>query len=249
MDAAPLCGMALALGSVLTAVLLEGTAPTALLLLAPVLLVLVGSIGATAAGSTAADLRQLRRWTRAALTPHAVPSGAERVRVLCELATSARRDGLLALDRRLGGLTDPLLRHGVQLAVDGAGPELLRSRLAAEMAARRSDDLVAARFFARMGGAAPTVGILGTVLGLVQVLTHLDRGAGLGPLIAAAFVATLWGVGSANLLWLPMSARIRRTSDLELGAAELVLAGITGIQAGLAPRLLRQRLTAMLVAA
>jgi chemotaxis protein MotA len=97
-----------------------------------------------------------------------------------------------------------------------------------------------------MGGYAPTVGIIGTVVGLVQVLRNLEEPSVLGPLIAAAFVATLWGVLSANFLWLPMSAKITRNSELRTAQMELLLTGVSEILAGTNPRAIRQRLRAML---
>ena len=101
----------------------------------------------------------------------------------------------------------------------------LHSVLDGEIAAHRADDQVAARFFARMGGYAPTVGIIGTVVGLVQVLRASRTRSVLGPLVAGAFVATLWGVLSANFLWLPMSVKIRRNSELRTAQMQLLLTG------------------------
>ena len=97
-----------------------------------------------------------------------------------------------------------------------------------------------------MGGYAPTVGIIGTVVGLVQVLQRLDQPETLGPLVATAFVATLWGVLSANFLWLPMSAKITRNSELRVAEMALMLEGVSDIIAGASPRAVRARLRAML---
>jgi chemotaxis protein MotA len=245
-DPAPLTGIGVALGALLVTMLLEGSDPLAVVLLPPLLLVFGATFGAAIAGSTMADLRRLGRWVRLALTPERVPPMTERIAVLVGLAGSARRDGVLALDRRLGEVRDPFLRHGLQLAVDGVAPDRLRAVLEAEIAARRVEDRVAARFFARMGGYAPTIGIIGTVVGLIHVLADLQNTRALGALIATAFVATLWGVLSANVLWLPMSSRIQRTSELRSAQLELLLTGIAEIQAGTSPRAVRQRLTALL---
>ena len=105
---------------------------------------------------------------------------------------------------------------------------------------------MAARFFAKMGGYAPTVGIIGTVVGLVQVLKSLEDPKVLGPLVASAFVATLWGVLSANFIWLPMSVKIRRNADLRTARWSCILEGICEILAGTNPRALRDKLRAML---
>ena len=181
-----------------------------------------------------------------ALVPATLPTLDERISTLCDLAGKARREGLLALDREIGAVRDPFLRAGLRMAVDGVPPEHLEAVLESEIAARTSDERVAARFFARMGGYAPTIGIIGTVIGLIHVLATLDQMKTIGPLIATAFVATLWGVLSANVLWLPMSARITRSSELRNAQLRLLLTGITEIHAGTSPRALRQRLTSLL---
>jgi chemotaxis protein MotA len=245
-DPGTLLGMALAAGSLLITMVLEGANPTAIILLPPLILVFGGTFGAAIAGSTSADLQHLSRWFRLGLTPRTVPSPAQRIADLVELAATARKEGLLALDRQVSAIEDPFLRRALRLAIDGTGPEQLREVLEAEIAARRSEDRVAARFFLRLGGYSPTIGIIGTVVGLIHVLATLDNQNTLGPLIASAFVATLWGVLSANFLWLPMSTRITRTSDLRSAQMSLLLTGVTDIQAGVSPRAMRQRLTALL---
>jgi chemotaxis protein MotA len=166
--------------------------------------------------------------------------------LLVELATTARKEGLLPLENRTRTLRDPFLRHGMQMTIDGVPAEQLRAVLEREIAARRADDRVAARFFLRMGGYAPTVGIIGTVVGLVQVLQRLDQPDTLGPLVATAFVATLWGVLSANFVWLPISAKITRGSELRTAEMTLILEGVSEITAGASPRAIRARLRSML---
>jgi chemotaxis protein MotA len=246
MDPTTLLGIGTALGALLLTMLLEGSNPTAILLLPPLVLVFGATIGAAMAGSTMADMRQVGRWLRMALTPAVLPTMEQRIATLVDLAGKARREGLLALDREVTTIQDPFLRRGLQLAVDGVAPEHLQAVMEGEIAARTSDERVAARFFLRMGGYAPTIGIIGTVVGLIHVLATLDQSKTIGPLIASAFVATLWGVLSANVFWLPMSARITRTSQLRNAQLQLLLTGITEIHAGASPRALRQRLTSLL---
>ena len=246
MDPATRTGMGLAVSALLTTMLLEGSSPFALLLLPPLVLVFGGTFGAGIAGSTSSDLRHLSRWFRLALTPERVPSAAQRISDLVEFSAMARREGLLALDRGVNNVPDPFLRRALRMAIDGTDPEELQEVLEAEIAARRADDAVASRFFLRLGGYAPTIGIIGTVVGLIHVLATLQNQDTLGPLIASAFVATLWGVLSANFFWLPMSTRILRTSELRTAQMRLLLSGVADIQAGVSPRAMRQRLTALL---
>ena len=246
MDPATLLGMLMALGALLAMMLLEGADPLAVLLLPPLILVFGATFGAAVAGSTMADVRRITAWFRLAFAADRTPQTGRLIALLVDLATTARREGMLPLENRVHGLQDPFLRHGLQMAIDGVPLEQLRSVLEGEVAAHRTDDRVAARFFARMGGYAPTIGIIGTVIGLVQVLQSLEDPDLLGPMVATAFVATLWGVLSANVIWLPMSAKITRNSDLRIAQMDLLLEGVTEIFEGTNPRALRVRLQSML---
>ena len=239
-------GMALALGSLIAMMLLEGTDPLAIVLVPPLVLVFGATFGAAVAGSTMADLRKLGSWFRMSFGSERTSMNGALVAQLVELATMARKEGMLPLENRARSVEDPFLRRGLQLAIDAVPVEQLRRVLDREIAATRAEDLVAARFFAKMGGYAPTVGIIGTVVGLVQVLKSLEDPKVLGPLVAGAFVATLWGVLSANFVWLPMSVKIRRNADLRKAAMELIVEGICEILAGTNPRALREKLRAML---
>jgi chemotaxis protein MotA len=245
-DPATLIGMGIALGALLVTMLLEGSSPLAIFLLPPLLLVFGATLGAAMAGSTTADLRRLGRWLRLALTPTTLPTLDDRISTLVDLAGKARREGLLALDREIAGIRDPFLRSGLRLAIDGVTPEHLQTVMEGEIAARTTEERVAARFFGRMGGYAPTIGIIGTVVGLIHVLANLQDMDTIGPAIAGAFVATLWGVLSANVFWLPMSARITRGTEQRNAQLQLLLTGIAEIHAGTSPRALRQRLTSLL---
>jgi chemotaxis protein MotA len=174
-----------------------------------------------------------------------VPPVSDRIATLVSLAEKARKEGLLALEAQVKDIDDPFLKRGLQMGIDGTDPEELRTVLEGEITAKKGEDKVAAKFFTAMGGYAPTIGIIGTVVGLIHVLENLSSPESLGPLIASAFVATLWGVLSANLFWLPMGAKISRISELQAAQMELLVEGITEIQAGTSPRAVRQKLTAL----
>ncbi|MGH3425764.1 MAG: motility protein A, partial [Nocardioidaceae bacterium] len=158
------------------------------------------------------------------------------------------REGLLALEDAARAVDDPFLERGVTLAVDGTDPEELREIMESELYAKRLADRQSAKLFGDMGAYAPTFGIIGTVMGLVHVLENLSQPDELGHLIAAAFIATLWGVLSANILWLPLGNRIRRIGDLEAARMELVIEGVMAIQSGSNPRVVAQRLQSLLPA-
>jgi chemotaxis protein MotA len=246
MAASTILGMALAGLSLVAMMVLEGSSPLAVVLLPPLVLVFGATFGAAMAGSTASDIRKFGSWFRLAFAAEPTSRTSSVIALLVELATTARRDGLLPLENRTRRIEDPFLRHGMQMTIDGVPMEQLRAVLEGEIAAQRADDRVAARFFHRMGGYAPTIGIIGTVVGLVQVLKSLQDPDVLGPLVGSAFVATLWGVLSANFIWLPMSAKITRNSDLRIAEMTLMLEGVTEIMAGASPRALRTRLRSML---
>src|SRR3954467_2873513 len=245
MDPASLIGIVLALVSLVVMMLMEGSSPLAIFLLPAMILVFGGTFGAAIAGSSMADIKKIGGWFKQALLPAKVPPVTDRIQTLVSLAEKARKEGLLALEAQVKNIDDPFLKRGLQMGIDGTDPEELRSVLEGEIAAKKAEDKVGAKFFTAMGGYAPTVGIIGTVVGLIHVLETLDAPASLGPLIAGAFVATLWGVLSANLFWLPMGAKITRVSELQAAQMELLVEGITEIQAGTSPRAVRQKLTAL----
>jgi chemotaxis protein MotA len=243
---ATILGMGLAVTSLVVMMLLEGSSPLAVILLPPLILVFGGTFGAAIAGSVTADLRKLGSWLRSAFGADRTSRATELIAELVDLATLARKEGMLPLEDRTRSVQDPFLRRGLQLAIDAVPVERLRHVLEGEIEAHRNEERVAARFFLKMGGYAPTIGIIGTVVGLVQVLKSLEDPAVLGPLVASAFIATLWGVLSANFFWLPIAAKIRRNSELREAEMELLMEGVCEILAGTNPRALRQKLRAML---
>jgi chemotaxis protein MotA len=244
-DPASLIGIVLALGAVFTTMILEGSSPMAIFLIPPLVLVFGGTFGAAIAGSAMADVTKIGGWFKQALLPAKVPPISDRIQTLVSLAEKARKEGLLALEAQVKEIDDPFLKRGLQMGIDGTDPEELRAVLEGEIGAKKAEDKVAAKFFTAMGGYAPTVGIIGTVVGLIHVLENLSNPSTLGPLIAGAFVATLWGVLTANLLWLPMGAKITRISELQAAQMELLVEGITEIQAGTSPRAVRLKLTSL----
>jgi chemotaxis protein MotA len=244
-DPASLIGIVLALVALLATMIMEGSSPMAIILLPPLILVFGGTFGAAIAGSAMADVKKIGGWFKQALLPPQVPPISDRIQTLVSLAEKARKEGLLALEAQVKEIDDPFLKLGLQMGIDGTDPEELRAVLEGEISAKKAEDKVAAKFFTAMGGYAPTVGIIGTVVGLIHVLENLSDPGSLGPLIAGAFVATLWGVLSANIFWLPMGAKITRISELQAAQMELLVEGITEIQAGTSPRAVRLKLTSL----
>jgi len=244
MDPATLIGLALAFGAILGAIILEGSSPLSVVLPAPMLLVIVGTIGAAIAGVRMSDMGVIVKATQKALLGKAVDPHAT-IDVVVSLAEKARREGLLALEDAAKEVDDQFLRDGLQAAIDGADPEDLREMLLDKVEAKRAADKVGSQFYANMGGFAPTVGIIGTVVSLVHVLENLSEPEKLGHMIAAALVATFWGLLTANIIFLPMSNRLKRLSETECAQMSLVVEGLMAVQAGANPRMVGQRLRAL----
>lgn len=245
MDPSGIIGIVVALVAILGAQALEGGNPASLILPGPLLLVWVGTIGAGMAGHTLADTKNAFARLPKVLRAKAPDPGAT-IDTVISLADRARREGLLALEDAARDVDDEFLRSGLQAAIDGTDPEDLRMILEDRIATKRTSDRVYAKYFADLGGYAPTLGIIGTVIALVHVLENLANPGQLGEQIAVAFLATLWGLLSANVVWLPLGARIKRLSDQECTQMEVTLEGLIALQAGANPRLVGERLRSML---
>jgi chemotaxis protein MotA len=247
MDKATGPGIALALGALLLSVILEGGSPAALVNLPAAVLVFGGTIGASMAAASFATVVALPRFVRLAFVSK-VPEGREIVNTFVRLADRARREGLLALEEEAERL-DPFAKKGVLLIVDGTDPGLVREVLEAEIVAMQQRHRTCYGLLEAMGGFAPTMGIIGTVMGLVNVLSKLEDPSELGHSIATAFIATLYGVASANVLWLPLASKLRHKSAEEVAVRELIVEGVLSVQAGDNPRIVRQKLEAKLAPA
>jgi chemotaxis protein MotA len=245
MDLAVIIGVLVAFGAIFASVFLEGHSPFVIFFLPPMLLVFGGTIGAAIAGGTMKDAMGIFGLLKRAFTAKVTPPD-EAVGTLVSLAERARKEGLLALEDAVKDVDDAFLKQGLSLAIDGTDPEEVRSILESQVDAKKANDKAGAKIFGDMGGYSPTIGIIGTVFGLIAVLENLSKPAELGHMIAAAFIATLWGVLSANALFLPLSARLKRLSDLECAHMELVIEGVSSIQAGANPRVVAQRLSSLL---
>lgn len=245
MDPAPAIGIGLGFVVVVAVNVMEGGNPMSLLLGPPLLLVFGVTILICIAGGTMMDAKAVPGSLKRAFTGKVDPA-ATMIPSVISLAERARREGLLSLEDALNDLDDPFLVKGVTMAIDGTDPEELRDILEAEVYAKRAEDKQAAKFFADAGAYAPTIGIVGTVMGLVHVLENLAAPEELGHLIAAAFVATLWGVTSANVIWLPLSSRLKRLTELECARMELAIEGVAAIQSGSNPRIIAQKLSSLL---
>lgn len=245
MDPGSLVGLVVALLSILVSMVMDGGNPAALFAPSAILLTVGGTLGASVTGVLMTDAKKFPALLKIGLTGK-VRSPDDTVATVVSFAEKARRQGLLALEEEARQIDDPFLRKGIEMSVDGADPEEIRDILELDLEAMKARHKVGAKFFADMAGFAPTMGIIGTVMGLLHVLQNLNTPATLGPMIAAAFTATLWGVMQANVIWLPLSNKLKRSSDIEVRRMELVLEGVLAIQSGANPRVVEQRLLSYL---
>jgi chemotaxis protein MotA len=247
MDPATLVGIGLAFAAIFVSMIMEGGNPASIILPPPMILVFFGTFGVAMAGGLMKDTTSAMAAIKNALMGKK-HSADETVTTLVSFAERARREGLLALEEMAKTVDDPFMRKGIELAVDGTDPDELREIMEAEIASKKAADKAGAKLFNDMGGFAPTLGIIGTVLGLIHVLENLSEPEKLGHLIAGAFVATLWGVLTANVMWLPLGSKLKRLGEIEAHHMQLVMEGVLAVQAGATPRVIEQKLLSFLPA-
>jgi chemotaxis protein MotA len=217
------------------------------------ILVFGGTIGATlVAFPLKTFLQAISQGLRTAFT-EPVYHEREVIATLVSFAEKARREGLLALETEASALDDEFLRKGIQLVIDGRDTDIIRKILETEVLFVQERNAKAEGVFMTMGGFSPTLGIIGTVLGLIAMLKSLGELAGtgnvagkLGVATAQAFVATFFGISLANLVWIPIASKIKERAGAQLLMREIMIEGILSIQAGDNPRLLEEKLHAFL---
>lgn len=241
MDTSLLVGLALALGAILGGFMMEEGVLASLVLPSPALIVFGGTLGAAVVSFSVKRVLSLPTLFKVALASPKINTDAI-LEQFVSMADLARREGLLALEDKAQTLPEAFLKKGILLVVDGSDPETVRRILETDIEAREKRHEGGYAMIEAMGGYAPTMGIIGTVLGLVHVLGSLEDPSKLGPAIAVAFVATLYGVLTANVLWLPMATKLKNKSQEEAYLKGVMLEGILAVQAGDNPRVVQDKL-------
>lgn len=245
MDIATLLGLLIGLGGLIGGFLWEGGHAGMLLVKTAAVIVFGGTFGAVIISFTMEEIKTVPYFLKVIFTDKKVDYLTV-LDSLVETADKARREGLLSLESYLGEIENPFLARGLQLVIDGTDPELTRNMLEMEIEAYETKERVGHDIFMSAGGFAPTMGIIGTVMGLVHVLSSVAEPDKLAGAIAVAFLATLYGVASANVLWIPFGTKIKIKSAKEVLLMELILEGILSIQAGENPRVIREKLMTFL---
>ena len=245
MDPLFLGGLVLALLGIIVSTIMDGNSFGPLIGPSSMVLVLAGALGAALMAYRKSELGALPKSVVKAVKGQGMEV-QETITCLAQLAEVARRDGMLALEARLETLEDRFLRAGVQLLVDGAEEEVLRDTLEIEIAATDERHRNAIGFFTAVAGYAPTFGMVGTVIGLINMLGNLTDPSQLGKGMALALLTTLYGVMVANLAFQPIASRLERLNELELSTLDVALDGILTIRRGASPRGVIERLESYL---
>lgn len=246
MDFTTVVGIIVGLIGLIGGYAMDGGHISALVIPSAMLIVFGGTIGAVVISFPRSQLKHVGKAIRLAfLEPKRDPQHT--IDELVDMATVARREGVLALEQRALEHPNEFVKDGLMMVVDGTDPELTRQILELEIDAKEQHHESYAKVFEAAGGYSPTMGIIGTVMGLIHVLGNLSNPDKLGPAIAVAFTATLYGVASANLIYLPIANKIKIRGKEIVGEMELLLEGMLGLQAGENPQLIRKKLTSFLL--
>ena len=245
MDKATLAGLFLAVGGILFGLMLEGGNLSQILQPTAAMIVFGGTLGAILIQfPLAVVLNALRRLAHVFLEPG--DNARSTVDILVKYANQARREGIVSLDKELTNIREPFLRRSLMLAVDGTEPQELRKIMELELDNQEEQEEKIPQVFESAGGFSPTIGIIGAVLGLIQVMQHLDKIDEVGKGIAVAFVATIYGVGAANLFFLPTAGKLKIRIRDEQVIREMTLEGVVSILEGMNPRMLEAKLLGFL---
>ncbi|GBF10457.1 flagellar motor protein [Tepidibacillus sp. HK-1] len=246
MDLSTIIGLILGFAGLIGGFILEGGHFTSLLQITAFMIVFGGTFGAVIVSFPMSQLKTVPKLLNIAFTERKLHVH-ESIRQLVDFSSLARREGILALEQRYEDLKgNPFLSEGLMMVVDGVDPQLIREILEIEISNIEARHEKGIKIFESAGGFAPTMGIIGTVMGLVHVLGNLSNPDELGPSIAVAFIATLYGVASANVIYLPIAAKLKARSQMEVLIKEIEVEGILSIQAGENPQMLKKKLLAFL---
>ena len=245
MDKASFFGVLLAIGGIVAGLLLEGGNLGQIVQPTAAMIVFGGTLGAVLLQFPLRTVMDaFRRLAHVFVTPR--DQNLKMIETLVSFANKARRSGVVSLDADLKTITEPFLRQALTLAVDGSEPSELRKIMSLSMDSRGDSEERLPAVFESAGGFSPTIGILGAVLGLIQVMQHLDKIEEVGKGIAVAFVATIYGVGAANLFFLPAAGKLRIRLHEEHQRRLMMLEGVISILEGINPRMLEVKLSGFL---
>jgi chemotaxis protein MotA len=238
-------GLILGFGALIVSVYLEGGTPMSLVNISAAVIVLGGTFGATLISFPLKQFLALPGLIAKSFQANKTDNQSL-IDLFVQLADQARREGLLSLEEQANQIEDDFIKKGVMLIVDGVDPAVVQDILETDTHLVSERHKTGYSMLQAMGGFGPTMGIIGTVMGLINVLSQLENPEDLGHSIAVAFVATLYGVATANLLWLPIGNKLKGRSQQEILAREVAIEGVLAVQSGENPRIVREKLESFL---
>lgn len=240
-------GLSIGLGGIIIGHLIEGGHLATLVQFTAFFIVFGGTAGATVIASSAEDLKSaLVRAKNLFSFKAETPKFGGLAQEIVDASQLVRKESVIALEKKLNLLSDPYMREVFRFVVDGIETKTIREVFETEIEVFQQRELRASEVWAEAGGYAPTIGILGAVLGLIHVMANLTDTSALGQGIAVAFVATIYGVGSANLIFIPISQRIKKQIEEEVELKQMILDGALSIAGGMNPYIIEQRLKSYL---
>lgn len=248
MDLSTIIGIVIGVGGILIGHTLEGGHFSSLIQLTAGLIVFGGTAGATIVANTQRDLKLGLQLLAKAFKAEDQEYRRKVAEELIGAAQLARRETILSLEKLLPSFSEPFMRNVLRFVVDGVDTEVLRKMFESQIRVREERDVAGSKIWSDAGGFAPTIGIIGAVLGLIHVMANIQDTSELGKGIAVAFVATIYGVGSANLIFLPIATKIKRKAFAEADLQRMILDGATAIGAGLNPYLVQEKISGYLEA-
>jgi chemotaxis protein MotA len=246
MDIATIGGLILGIGAVIASFMMEGGHVSALVQIPAMILVILGTLGAATVTTSFSQLRNLPKLFKIILFEKKLDS-QQLIELIYTLSQKSRKNGLLSLEKELTIIEDSFLRKAIQLAIDGFETTKIREILEIEMTYMHERHKVGSAFFQKLGGFSPTLGIIGTVLGLIHALGSMENSSNMASAIAAAFIATLWGVALANLVYLPISDKLKAKHQDEAVYLEIISEGVVSLAMGDNPRVIKMKLLSFLL--
>lgn len=242
MDRTSLIGVILGFLAVGAGMAIKGANPIALLNPAAFLIIFAGTAAALLIAFPTNEIKKFPVLLKILFTNQFLASERDLIPMFKDWATVARKEGLLALENQVDQIEDPFLKHGMKMVIDGQPPEYIREILEEDLSAMEDRHMAGASIFSQAGTYAPTLGVLGAVIGLIAALGNLNDMEKLGPAIAAAFIATLLGIFTGYVLWHPFANKLKRKSKQELKIKQIMVEAIIAIQGGVSSRVIEDKI-------
>jgi chemotaxis protein MotA len=246
LDKTSIIGILLGIIAIGVGMYFKGVHPSVLINPAAILIIIVGTIASVTIAFPTREIKKVPKLLGVIFKEQNIPTIEELIPLFVDWANVARREGLLALEAKLEEIDDPFLRNGLSMAIDGQTQDFIRDVMTEEIEAMQERHEANAAIFSQAGTYAPTLGVLGAVIGLIAALGNIDNISELGKAISSAFVATLLGIFTGYVLWHPFANKLRRKSKEEAKIRQVMIEGVLSILEGQAPRTIEQKLASYL---